>query len=181
MRLIMYSFIALLAVNSTAFAGKKKKAKAKAESSGEEEPKAAYGMAGCGLGSLIIKNDTTLPQLGALTSNGTSGNQTYAITSGTSNCVESRTEVAEMEQNVFVTANLATLTRDAAQGDGDVIEGLAEVLGCYDTDGQDRFKEVSRTQHARLFATNDPEVVLEEYLDVIQSDPILSQKCVKAI
>ncbi len=178
MRVIMYSFIALLAINSTAYAGKKKKAKA--ESSAEQDSNPPYGMAGCGLGALIINSDTVGGQLGAWLFNGIYGNQTYAISSGTSNCVESRTEVAEMEQNVFVTANLNTLTRDAAQGEGDVIEGLAEVLGCYDADGQNRLKEVSRTEHARLFATNDPEVVLDEYLNIIQADPILAQKCVKA-
>jgi hypothetical protein len=179
MRLVMYSFVALLAVNPTAFAAEEKEAKVE-KSEDEEGSKPMYGMAGCGLGSLIISSDTVGGQLGAWLFNGIYANQTYAISSGTSNCVENRTDVAEMEQNVFVTANLTTLTRDAAQGDGDVIEGLAEVLGCYDIEGQKRLKEVSRAQHAQLFASNDPEVVLDTYLDVIQSDPILAQKCVKA-
>ena len=42
---------------------------------------------GCGLGSMIIKNqNSTMLQAIAATTNGTSGNQTFGITSGTSNC-----------------------------------------------------------------------------------------------
>ena len=46
-----------------------------------------YGMAGCGLGSLLFGNDnTTLMQILAATTNGLFGSQTFGITSGTSNC-----------------------------------------------------------------------------------------------
>ena len=44
-----------------------------------------YGSAGCGLGSLVFKqNDGT--QILAATTNGTFGSQTFGITFGTSNC-----------------------------------------------------------------------------------------------
>jgi len=140
---------------------------------------APYGMAGCGLGSLIIQTDDVLPQIFAATFNAT-GYQTSGITSGTSNCVESRTKVAEIEQNVYVTANLASLSRDAARGEGEVMDGLAEVLGCYEKEGQMRLKEASRAHYADLFATTDPQAVLNRYLALIEADPLLVKGCVKA-
>src|SRR6186713_935077 len=45
-----------------------------------------YGPAGCGLGSMIFEPDSGFTQVFAATTNGTSGNQTFGITSGTSNC-----------------------------------------------------------------------------------------------
>ena len=48
---------------------------------------AQYGMAGCGLGSVVISDDGFL-QVFAATTNGTSYSQSFGITSGTSNCVE---------------------------------------------------------------------------------------------
>jgi len=42
---------------------------------------------GCGLGSVIFKGqDALLFQILAVTTNGTSGNQTFGITTGTLNC-----------------------------------------------------------------------------------------------
>ena len=42
---------------------------------------------GCGLGSEIISDkNSVLMQIVAVTTNGTSGNQTFGITSGTSGC-----------------------------------------------------------------------------------------------
>ena len=44
------------------------------------------GDAGCGLGGMLIKSNTKLMQLFAVTTNGTLGSQTFGITFGTSGC-----------------------------------------------------------------------------------------------
>ena len=47
---------------------------------------------GCGLGSMAFEgNDGLISQVSAATTNGTSGNQTFGITSGTSNCTQYET------------------------------------------------------------------------------------------
>ena len=57
---------------------------------------------GCGLGSLVIKDQSTVMlQVLAATTNGTSGSQTFGITSGTSNCNKPSNFVANDKLNQF--------------------------------------------------------------------------------
>ena len=70
---------------------------------------APYGAAGCGLGSVVFGAKTGFVQVFAATTNGTSGNQTSGITSGTSNCVPAAKSEAFNKQREFVNTNLASL------------------------------------------------------------------------
>ncbi len=139
-----------------------------------------YGMAGCGLGALVIDRDELLPQLGATFLNGIYSNQTYGITSGTSNCVESRSEVAAMEQEVYFTANLSSISKEAAQGSGEHIEALAEVFGCRGETDTQRLGQLSQKNYSEIFAKPEPEMVLQRYLTVVNTDPQLAKSCTKA-
>jgi hypothetical protein len=103
---------------------------------GEEAPAAAmssggaaYGAAGCGLGSLLFDaNSGAFMQILAATTNGTSGNQTFAITSGTSNC-DGGGGGADSAK-AFVETNRVALSKDAARGSGETISSLSELAGC---------------------------------------------------
>src|SRR5437868_47659 len=58
-----------------------------------------YGMAGCGLGSLLFGPvNEPFAQVLAATTNATFATQTFGITSGTSNCVSGGVIRAEREQ-----------------------------------------------------------------------------------
>ncbi len=84
---------------------------------------------GCGLGSIVIKNqDSTLMQVLAVTTNGTSSNQTFGITSGTSNCDKPSKFVSNDKINIFVADNMDVLAMDIAQGQGESLETLATLL-----------------------------------------------------
>jgi hypothetical protein len=88
-----------------------------------------YGMAGCGLGSLIFKPSGN--QSSAAISNGSFGSQSFGITTGTSNCTPSGSkEAAVQEQEDFFVANYSTLSKEIAQGSGDSVVAFAGVLGC---------------------------------------------------
>src|SRR3954464_7446787 len=50
--------------------------------------KSTYGTAGCGLGSLVFGDQKGAIQILAATTNTTFGTQTFGITTGTSNCVD---------------------------------------------------------------------------------------------
>src|SRR5438309_10501086 len=50
--------------------------------------KSTYGLAGCGLGSMIFGDQKGAIQILAATTNSTFGTPTFGISSGTSNCVE---------------------------------------------------------------------------------------------
>ena len=88
-----------------------------------------YGTAGCGLGSIIISSPGIV-QIFAATTNGTSANQTFAITSGTSNCQDP--EAGEETAKVFVQANRVALARDISRGQGETINDIAAIEGCAD-------------------------------------------------
>ncbi|MDQ3231334.1 MAG: DUF3015 domain-containing protein [Pseudobdellovibrionaceae bacterium] len=139
-----------------------------------------YGMAGCGLGALVVDRDELLPQVGAWFLNGIYSNQTYGMTSGTSNCVENRSDMAAMEQEVYFTANLNSISREAAQGSGEHIEALAEVFGCRQEADKARLGQLSQNHYAELFAQPEPELVLQRYLTVVNADPQLAKSCTKA-
>jgi len=91
---------------------------------------AKYSTAGCGLGSMIISSGGIV-QIFAATTNGTSANQTFAITSGTSNCEDS--DSGDDSARVFVQANRIALAKDISRGTGETIENLTAIAGCADS------------------------------------------------
>lgn len=90
---------------------------------------AADSGTGCGLGSIIWEGQKgILSQLFAGTTNGTSGSQTFGITSGTSNCTNDGIVKTEEQVNVFVAVNLENLREEMAQGKGEYLTSLAELM-----------------------------------------------------
>ena len=87
---------------------------------------------GCGLGTMLFKNNadgSSLLQAFQATTNGTSGNQTFGVTSGTSECKQPGKFVKNDRVNEFVFANLDNLAKDIANGKGETLETLAELMG----------------------------------------------------
>ncbi len=83
---------------------------------------------GCGLGSIIIKDQsTTALQVLAVTSNGT-GSQTFGITSGTSNCNKPTNFVSNDKLNKFVEENMDELALDISAGKGETLETVAKLM-----------------------------------------------------
>lgn len=86
---------------------------------------------GCGLGNQLFKEigqDSILFQILAVTTNGTFGNQTFGITSGTLGC-KTPSKVAFNEKiNKFVADNMDVLAQDMASGRGEALDALAELL-----------------------------------------------------
>jgi hypothetical protein len=94
---------------------------------------APYGAAGCGLGSMIFEKDNTWwKQVLAATTNGTSGNQTFGISTGTLNC-DSPAAGKTAQVEAYIEANKLALANDIAKGNGETISGLSKVYGCGDT------------------------------------------------
>jgi len=142
----------------------------------------AYGMAGCGLGSIAAKEfswDNGFVQISASTTNGTYGNQTISMTIGISNCDDGLlTQQLNAEQEVFVGANLAQLSKDVARGEGEYVSAFADLLGCSedsDTGSETspmgsptaKFIALGRAAHSEIFSTEIPAEVLMRYKNVI--------------
>ena len=92
--------------------------------------KDGYGTAGCGLGSLLFGTDTGIVQVLAATTNGTFGTQTFGITSGTSNCTDTRASTASAK--AFIEANRETVSKEIARGSGETIASITTLSGCND-------------------------------------------------
>lgn len=83
---------------------------------------------GCGLGAMIIKDNSTAVMLALqATTNGTFGNQTFGITSGTLGCQKAQFVMNERAEE-FVASNMDQLAKEMAQGHGESIDTLAELL-----------------------------------------------------
>lgn len=87
---------------------------------------------GCGLGSQIIKDDSSAVMLALqATLNGTTGSQTFGITSGTSGCRKASFVMNERAAE-FVASNMDQLSREIAIGQGESVSTLAELLNVQD-------------------------------------------------
>ena len=121
---------------------------------------ADYGAAGCGLGSLVFKeNDMT--QVLAATTNGTFGNQTFGLTFGTSNCTNKGLVKLSMARESFIEANYKDLSRDAAAGKGEYVANLARLYG-FTTENTGKFVTLLQKNHADIFADNNAKTAFVE-------------------
>ena len=122
---------------------------------------ASYGSAGCGLGSVIFKDQPGVMQILAATTNGTFGNQTFGITSGTLNC-GSPLYASNNQINNFVDQNMDTLARDIAQGQGATLTAFAELLQIPATE-QGAFATKLQANFDQVFTSD--QVVMAEVID----------------
>ena len=89
---------------------------------------------GCGLGSMVYEGQNGLvSQTFAVTTNGTFGNQTFGITSGTSNCEQFKSFTYNEKLNTFVADNMGNLASDIARGQGEYLNTLAILMEVPDT------------------------------------------------
>lgn len=87
---------------------------------------------GCGLGAVVFKdgqaNNSLLLQLVATFLNGICANQTFGITSGTSDCAPPAKTASLGRLNEFAYRNLDDLARDIAAGKGETVATVADLL-----------------------------------------------------
>lgn len=132
---------------------------------------ANYGMAGCGLGSLAIPNDNSKMQIVSGILNWIGG-QTFAITSGTSNCVDSGASASAM----YIAVNQESLKKDIARGEGESLNGLSQILKCSDSAA---LNSTLQKNYASIFPSNEvkSEVVNQNIRHLIQSHKELNGTC----
>jgi transcription elongation factor len=134
-----------------------------------------YGMAGCGLGSIVIGPTGGIVQIFAGTTNGTSGNQTFGITSGTSNCAEDAQAYLDQQRETFLTVNFRGLQQEMAAGKGEKLEAFSHLMGC----PADSFGRMAQAQHSELFGAGNatPTNILANVKAAIRSNDALSAVC----
>ncbi len=134
-----------------------------------------YGMAGCGFGSLLIGKQGG--QIFAATTNGTSINQSFGITSGTSNCEDPMSMNAVAGRvDVFVNGNQVALASDIARGSGETLQTLAKIMKC---SNERKLGQELQGSFGEVFpsAVVTPNEVTDSILNVIVNQPELASTC----
>lgn len=120
---------------------------------------------GCGLGSMLWENkadNSVISQAFQATTNGTFGNQTFGITSGTLGCGQPGKIAQNDHLNRFVKSNMDNLARDISQGRGETLDTFAELLQV-PVEQRPAFAAKLQVNFDKVF-TND-QVVLADVID----------------
>lgn len=134
----------------------------------------APGGPNCGWGNMVFQGQSGLiPHLGASLTNGTSGNATFGMTSGTNGCsTDGRLTYGGKE---MISSLMGELTEDVARGEGDALNAVAAVLGVA---AQDRahFAQVTHQNFERIFpsAQTDVDSVIAALYAVMAEDERLA-------
>ena len=128
---------------------------------------------GCGLGSMLLgeaANDSLLLQVFAATTNGTFANQTFGITSGTSDCKMPSKIVKNERLNEFVVSNFDSLAKDIAMGRGESLDTMAELMGI-SADKREAVYAQLQTNFSSIFTSERVEAadVVDNIVSVIKS------------
>lgn len=134
-----------------------------------------YGMAGCGLGSMLMGKDGG--QIFAATTNGTSGNQTFGISTGTLNCTsDAKTAMAD-KMDKFIVANRSAITSDIARGNGETITSLTEMMGC--KANPEQVGQVLQKNYQTIFSSENTVInrITDSIIQSVSDDSALSTSC----
>jgi hypothetical protein len=131
---------------------------------------------GCGLGTQLWEGEQGLaPKVLGATTNGTFGNQTFGITTGSLGCSSEGVITADARLRMFAGANLDNLARDMAHGQGETLDAFATLMKVNDTD-KPAFFRFTRAHFTDLFA--DDTATAGEMIDTLNQllaqDPTLS-------
>ena len=120
---------------------------------------------GCGLGSMIIENQNTVAkQVLAATTNGTFGNQTFGITTGSLNCNKPYTVVSNEKIEKFVADNMDALAVDIATGNGENLDTLSTLM---QVDDKASFSKLLKANFSKIYSSAD--VTSADVIDAIST------------
>lgn len=131
----------------------------------------------CGWGSKLLDGQRGVaPQVLGATTNGTFGNQTFGISSGTSGCTQDGVVKSTWKTAMFIDGNKDKLARDMSTGSGEALESLAKLIGIQDQD-KAAFFRATKDNFARIFASENPttDQVLASLKQVLAADSELAQ------
>ena len=122
---------------------------------------------GCGLGYVAMKDQEGLAfEVLAVTTNGTSFNQTFGITFGTLEC-EKPTKVAVNDRvHTFISHNMDELAMDISRGEGPYLETLAVLMEVPPEQRPEFYRKLS-SNFDRIFP--DPTVSSAHVAEVIST------------
>src|SRR5512138_3052396 len=137
----------------------------------------ANNIGSCGWGSKLFDGQSGIaPQVLGATTNGTSGNQTFAITSGTSGCTQDGAVSSNWKTAMFIDGNKEKLAQDMSKGSGESLQSLALLMGVKDAD-KAAFYRTTKENFAQIFSSDNvsAEQIAAGLKQVLAADSSLAQ------
>lgn len=131
----------------------------------------------CGWGTKLFDGQAGVaPQVLAATTNGTSGNQTFGVTTGSSGCTQDGVVKSNWKTAMFIDGNKEKLARDMSTGQGETLESLASVMGVRD-EHKPAFFRVTKENFAKIFSDENVStgMVLVSLKEVLAANGELAQ------
>lgn len=126
---------------------------------------------GCGLGTMVFEGQNGLvSQVFAATTNGSFGNQTFGITSGTLQCDKFQSLTMNEKVNTFVADNMDSLAKDIAKGEGEYLDTMAALMQMDQTQ-RPHFYALLQQNFSRIYPSPavTPADVLANITEVVSS------------
>ncbi len=161
--------VLLTVVSSFAFAQKKSNTQ---DSNGKFTRQ--YGIAGCGLGSVLIGKRGA--QIFASTTNGSSFNQMFGISAGTLNCVDSPSAEVASRMDQFIMVNRSQVQGDIARGQGETVAAIGQYMGC--AANSNEIGSTLKSNYQSIFTSGAPaNEVTDGIISAILANPELAKSC----
>ncbi len=134
------------------------------------------GAGGCGWGSYLFNGNSGVgAHVLAVTTNGSFGNNTFGLSSGTNGC-DANQAIKYKGGQIYMSANMTKLAEDMSRGQGETLAGLAETLGIADPDKPLFYSQV-KNHFADIYPHESVSGVeaMNALIVVMKSDPALAK------
>lgn len=131
---------------------------------------------GCGLGTMVWAGQSgVIPKILAVTTNGTSANQLFGITSGTLGCKSDGVIDSRAKLSMYMGTNAERLARDMSVGHGESLNVLADLMGVQ-AEHKAAFFQAAKANFGKIFAPENQTAgqVLSSLRDVMAKDAVLA-------
>lgn len=138
---------------------------------------AAPGGSHCGWGNMLFEGQSGTPvHVVAYTTNATSGNATFGMTSGTNGCQTSAPLTYRGDKIINVSYMMDELSEDIARGSGEALNAVAVMIGIEQED-RARFASVTHANFNLIFPSVDvtADQVVNNLAVVMSNDKQLSK------
>jgi hypothetical protein len=133
-----------------------------------------FAQPGCGVGAMIWKGQSGIaPHVLAATTNGTFGNQTFGMTTGTLGC---STNQSVQSTAMYMDSNIDKVARHMSRGSGENLDTLAVLLGVEEAD-RDTFRQLLQHNFAAIFPNSDTTSgeAVDSIVSLMEQDESLSK------
>ena len=110
------------------------------------------GGPGCGWGNMLLEGQSGPMHFLATTTNGTSGNKTFGMTTGTNGC--SIDGALSYGGKSMISSIMGEFSEDVARGKGDALDTVAVIYGVEKQD-RDTFAKVMHENFTAIFPSED--------------------------